>query len=148
MSVMLGGLKFVAAKRPLQMPAVLVRRNKLSNQIYEQIKLATALRDGSTYAPIKLRSFRNRDTGDVKRLEVPKRVRPWWFTSDSGKVCLQIRYGAKLLDISGKGRTAIEVKNADDLIKTLELLKSAVEAGELDAQLEAAGLRLKTGFKK
>jgi hypothetical protein len=39
------------------------------------------------------------------------------------------------------------VASAEDLIKTLELIKSAVEAGELDTQLESAGLKLRSGFK-
>jgi hypothetical protein len=34
------------------------------------------------------------------------------------------------------------------LIKTLETIKSAVDAGELDAQIEAASLALRDGFEK
>ena len=36
----------------------------------------------------------------------------------------------------------------EELIKVLELFKSAVESGELDGQLEAAGLKLREGFGK
>lgn len=148
MSAILNGLKFVAAKRPTQMPAVQVRRNKLSKKLYEQIKLATALRDGSTYAPTHLRSVRDRETGEIKRIEQPKRLRQWWFTADSGKVCVQIKYGSKSLDLGGKGKNSVEVANGDELIKVLELIKTAVEVGELDAQLETAGLKLRDGFGK
>lgn len=147
MSAILTGLKFVAAKRPQAMPAVQLRRNKLSNKLWEQIRLARALSEGTTYAPMRLRTVRDRHTGEAKRLELPVRVRAWWFTSENGRVCLQIKYGSRTLDIGGKGRSSIEVASADDLIKTLELIKGAVEAGELDSQLEAAGLRLKSGFK-
>lgn len=146
MSQFLSGLKFVAAKRPTQVPAVQVRRNKLSNKLYEQIKLATALRDGTIYAPMRMRSVRDSETGELKRLESPKRMRQWWFTTDNGKVCVQVRYGTKTLDIGGKGKNSIEVANGDELIKTLELIKSAVEAGELDGQLESAGLKLREVF--
>lgn len=148
MSAILNGLKFVAAKRPTQMSAVQVRRNKLSKKLYEQIKLATALRDGSTYAPTHLRSVRDRDTGEIKRIEQPKRLRQWWFTADNGKVCVQIKYGSKSLDLGGKGKNSVEVANGEELIKVLELIKTAVEAGELDAQLETAGLKLRDGFGK
>jgi hypothetical protein len=147
MSAILTGLKFVAAKRPQAMPAVQLRRNKLSTKLWEQIRLARALSEGTTYAPMRLRTVRDRHTGEAKRLELPVRVRAWWFTSENGRVCLQIKYGSRTLDIGGKGRSSIEVASADDLIKTLELIKGAVEAGELDSQLEAAGLRLKSGFK-
>lgn len=148
MSAILNNLKFVAAKRPTHIPAVQVRRNKLSNKLYEQIKLATALRDGSTYAPTHLRSVRDRDTGEIKRMELPKRIRQWWFTSESGKVCVQIKYGSKTLEVGGKGKNSVEVANGDELIKVLETIKSAVEAGELDVQLESAGLKLRDGFAK
>lgn len=148
MSAILNNLKFVAVKRPSHIPAVQVRRNKLSNKLYEQIKLATALRDGSTYAPTHLRSVRDRETGEIKRMELPKRIRQWWFTSESGKVCVQIKYGSKTLEVGGKGKNSVEVANGDELIKVLETIKSAVEAGELDVQLESAGLKLRDGFAK
>ena len=76
-----------------------------------------------------------------------KRVRQWWFVSDSGKVCLNIRYGAKVIELA-KGKTAIEVANADELIRTLELVKSAVEGGELDTQIESVSGALREGFIK
>ena len=76
------------------------------------------------------------------------RIRQWWFTSDAGKVCIQIKYGSRVLDIGGKGKSAIEVASGDELIKTLEIIKSAVEAGELDSQLESAGLKLRDVFSK
>jgi len=148
MSAILNSLKFINAKRPTQTPAVQVRRNKLSNKLYDQIKLATALRDGTTYAPTHLRSVRDRMTGEVKRIEQAKRIRQWWFMAENGKVCVQVKYGSKTLDIGGKGKTAVEVASGDELIKTLELIKSAVEAGELDGQLESAGLKLRDGFVK
>lgn len=148
MSAILNCLKFVAAKRPTQMPAVQVRRNKLSKKLYEQIKLATALRDGSSYAPTHLRSVRDRETGEIKRIEQPKRLRQWWFTAENGKVCVQIKYGSKTLELGGKGKNSVEVTNGDELIKVLETIKSAVEAGELDVQLESAGLKLRGGFGK
>lgn len=148
MSAILNNLKFVAAKRPTHIPPVQVRRNKLSNKLYEQIKLATALRDGNTYSPTHLRSVRDRDTGEIKRMELPKRIRQWWFTSESGKVCVQIKYGSKTLEVGGKGKNSVEVANGDELIKVLETIKSAVEAGELDVQLESAGLKLRDGFAK
>jgi hypothetical protein len=148
MSAILSSLKLVNAKRPTQVTPVQARRNKLSNKLYEQIKLATALRDGNTYAPLRLRSLRDRDTGEIKRIEQPKRIRPWFFTAENGKVCVQIKYGSKTLDIGGKGKNAAEVANGEELIKVLELIKSAIESGELDGQLETAGLKLREGFGK
>jgi hypothetical protein len=148
MTASLAALKFVVAKRPTQIPAAQVRRNKLVNKLDEQIKLITARKDGKNFAPTHLRSVRDRDTGLLKRIEVPKRIRPWFFTNDSGKLCVQIKYGSRVIDVSGKNKPTIELATADDLIRTLELVRTATLAGELDAMLETAGLKLRDGFVK
>ena len=58
-----------------------------------------------------------------------------------------MRYGSKTLEIA-QGKTAIELDKPDELIHTLEMIKTAVEAGELDAQIERAAGLLKEGFTK
>ncbi len=148
MTASLAALKFVSHKRPTQISAVQVRRNKLINKLHEQIQFIAAKKDGTHFAPLHFRSVRDRDTGEIKRIELPKRIRPWFFTSDNGKICLQIKYGSKVIDISGKNKPTIELSSTDDLIKTLELIKTATLAGELDALLESAGLKLRDGFTK
>ena len=112
MSALLNGLKFTNAKRPTQITGVQIRRNKLSNRLFEQIKLATALRDGSNYTPTHLRSVRDKYTGELKRIEQIKRIRQWWFTSDAGKVCIQIKYGSRVLDIGGKDRKSTRLNSS------------------------------------
>ena len=85
--------------------------------------------------------------GEIKSIEVPQRIRQWWFTSDTGKVCIQVKYGSRTIDIS-KGKNSVEVSSANELLKALETLKLAAESGEFDVQLESAGLKLKNGFTK
>jgi hypothetical protein len=121
------------------------RRNKLSNKLWEQLQLAKAHAGGETYTPTRLRSVKDPDTGIRKDIEVPKRVKPWWFVADSGKVCLNVKYGARVLELS-KGKSAVEVAGPQELIKTLEAIKSAVDSGELDAQIELASNSLREGF--
>ena len=72
-------------------------------------------------------------------------MKPWWFVGDSGKVCIEIRYGAKVIELS-KGKTAIEIASPTALVETLETVKAAVLAGELDQQIEAASVKLREGF--
>lgn len=148
MTASLAALKFVTHKRPAQLPAVQVRRNKLVAKLDEQLKFIAARQQGHSFAPLHLRSVRDRDTGMLKRIELPKRIRPWFFTSDAGKICLQIKYGSRVIDVSGKNKPTIELASADELIRTLELVRTATLTGELDAQLEAAGLKLRGGFVK
>ena len=147
MSAILSSLKLVSAKRPTALPTIQVRRNKLSNKLFDQIKLATAQMNGTTYAPLRVRSVRNRETGEIKQIEMPKRVRQWWFTSETGKICVQIKYGTKTLEFA-KNKNSVEVSSNAELITTLEALKSAVEAGGLDQQIESAGAKLRDGFTK
>jgi hypothetical protein len=80
-------------------------------------------------------------------VEVPKKVRAWWWNAENGKIALNVRYGARVVEIS-KGKTAVEVATPNDLIPTLELIKKAVDAGELDIQLESASVKLREGFVK
>ena len=129
------------------MPAIVIRRNKLSSKLWEQIQLAKSQLDGTPFVVMKYRSMVDRETGLRKQVELPKRIKPWWFQSEQGKVCVSVRYGSWTIELA-KGKPSVEVANAQDLIKTLETIKSAVEAGELDAQIETASASLRSGFKR
>ena len=96
---------------------------------------------------MKYRSMVDRETGLRKQVELPKRIKPWWFQSEQGKVCVSVKYGSWTIELA-KGKPSVEVASAQDLIKTLETIKSAVEAGELDAQIETASASLRSGFKR
>ena len=78
---------------------------------------------------------------------MPKRIKPWWFESESGKVCVSIPYGAQLIELA-KGELSVEVASTEELVKALTAIKTAVEAGELDAQIETASGALRAGFKR
>ncbi len=137
----------VAAKRPQAATPIVQRRNKLSNQLWEQIELARAAAEGRTYAPIKLRNVVNKVTGERTRIEAAKRIKQWWFVADTGRVCLQVRYGTRVLELA-KGKNSIEVSNGNELLSVLETVKRCVEAGELDAQIDAASNAVRERFVK
>ena len=141
----LTGLKLVAAKRPQAAPPIVQRRNKLSNQLFQQIELARCLSAGKTYAPMRLRNIKDKLTGERRTVEAVKRVRQWWFVADTGKVCLQVRYGTRVLELA-KGKNSIEVGNAAELLTVLAAVKTAVEAGDLDAQIDSASAAVRERF--
>jgi hypothetical protein len=143
----LNGLKLVASKRPQQPSPVVTRRHKLSKQIHEQQQLATAMAEGGTYAPVRLRLVKDKHTGERKNIESAKRIKPWWFTAENGRVCLQVRYGTRVLDLA-KGKNSIEVSNANELIAVLKTLQTAVDAGELDVQIDSASAAVRERFKQ
>jgi len=137
----------VAAKKPQHLPTIQLRRNKLSNKLWEQIQLAKSQITGQPFVITRFRSVKDADSGLRRQVEMPKRVRPWWFVTENGKVCISIRYGSWTLELA-KGKSSVEVGSADELVVALETIKQAVEAGELDAQIETASAGLKSGFKR
>jgi len=143
----LNTLKFVSAKKPTQLAPIEIRRRKLSSKLWSQIQLANALNNGESYTEKKFRTFKDRQTGETRSVEVMKRIRQMWFVSENGKVCVQIKYGSKILEFS-KGKNAIEVSSGEELITALNTLKTAVESGELDNQLNLAADSVKEKFKK
>ena len=142
----LNNLKLTAEKKPQHIAPVQQRRNKLSHRLWEQIQLAKSQVDGTEFVVKKYRSFKDQETGLRKQIEVPKRIRPWWFVSANGKVCISIKYGTSVLELA-KGKPSVEIDSPQDLIKALEAIKGAVEAGELDGQIEIASTNLRAGFK-
>jgi len=143
----LDGLKLSTAKKPAHIPTVVFRRNKLSNKLWEQIQLAKSQIDGTTFAVKKFRTVKDKETGLRKSVEVNKRLREWWFKNEQGKVCVSVKYGTKVIELA-KGKHSVEVSSADELVKALSTIKQAVEAGELDNQIELASGALKAGFRK
>ena len=142
----LNALKLVAVKKPASLPAVVQRRNKVLAKLWEQLKLAEAEQAGTHYAPTKYKKLKDAE-GNVRTIEVPKRIKPWWFTSESGNTCVALRYGSKVIEIA-KGKTAIELFNKQELVTTLTTLKAAIQAGELDSQIDAASESVRKGFSK
>ena len=141
----LKNFKFVNTARPQSMPPVQQRRNKLSNQLWQQIQLAKSQLNHTQFE-IKRRVTVKDIEGNYKSIERPKRIKPWWFMAEDGSLCLSIFYGSKRLELV-PGKSSIATKNMNDLIKTLEILKIEAEAGSFDAVVEAASGALKMNFR-
>lgn len=143
----LAKLKLINSKRCRTVSPIVNRRNKLVLKIQEQIELATAHKEGRIYAPKKLKTITNADTGERRSIETMKRVKEWFWTAEGGKINFSVRYGSKVVELA-KGKNAVEVGSTDDLIASLLLIKDAVTAGELDLQISAASEKLREGFHK
>ena len=143
----LNTLKLTAARKSRSLPDVVKRRNKLLQKLMEQRELAAALEQGQHYAPKRLRSLRDEDTGARVVKEVAVRIKPWFWTGEKGECLLAINYGSKQIELQ-KGKTAIDVGSTDKLVTVLETVITAVKNGELDVQIEAASSKLRDGFKK
>jgi hypothetical protein len=136
MATLLSSLKLVAATRENKVSPVLQRRQKLIKKIDEQMELAKAQANGSIYSPTKCKNIVNAETGTNEYKQVPKRIRAWWWKNEAGKWNLVVRYGARIIEL-GKGKNSIELENEAAILPTLEVIKKAVEAGELDDAITA-----------
>jgi hypothetical protein len=141
----LGKLKLVAFTGPQPATPQQQRRNKLLTRLREQIALAQAQAQGLTHYGTRLRSIKNEETGERRTVTLPKRVKQWWYKGADGRITVTVRYGSRMLELA-KGKSGIELANSEQLVATLETISQAVAAGELDAQIAAAGATLKAGF--
>jgi hypothetical protein len=144
----LNTLKLVASKKHATISPVVHRRNKLVSKLHEQIEMCEAKKVGQNYAPKKLKTFTNKQTGERMTAEVTKRVKEWFWINDAGKINLAIKYGAKTLSLNKKGANAIELATGDELINTLKSIKVAVLNGELDDAITEVSNATKAAFGK
>ncbi len=148
MSNIISSLKLVNAKRQNTVDPVQFRRNKLNEKLKLQIAMAEALSRGETFSQKRIKKVTDISTGVTSLIEVNKRVKTWWFTNaDTKKVAVQLFYGNKVIDLA-KGKNAVEVSNADDLIEALKKLDTAVLSGELDGQIELVSQSVRARFKR
>jgi len=143
----LASLKLSAVQKSTSVSASQIRRTKLLKALGEQISLAKAQQNGDSFSVTKFRSVVDTATGVRKLVESNKRVKQWWFATDNGKLAINVRYGARMLELA-RGKFAIEVASEKELVPTLEALKTIAATGELDAQIEAASIKLREGFTK
>lgn len=145
MATQLSTLKFTTVVRQQKTNTNEFRKMKLLKKLDEQISLATAQKKGELYSVKRLKTVKDAD-GASTQIEVQKRLTPWFWT-DNNKTLVQIKYGTRVLELQ-KGKNTIECTSADDLLKTLAMVKSSAASGELDALIEAASVKVRERFVK
>ena len=145
MATQLSSLKITNVVRQITANTNEFRKNKLLKKLDEQISLATAQKNGELFTVKRLKNVKD-GNGNSTQIEVQKRVSQWFWT-DNNKTFIQIRYGTRVLELQ-KGKNTIETASADDLLKTLNIVKTAVASGELDAVIEAASVKVRERFGK
>ena len=144
----LNELQLVNSKKTLKASPIVLRRNKLVTKIHEQIELCEAKRNGRLYAPKKLRTYVNKQTGQRMTVEAVKRIKEWYWTAPDGQIHLSVKYGSKVLTLADDGSNAIVCANIDALIQALKTIKTAVLDGELDAAITEVSSYTKKNFIK
>ena len=143
MATQLSSLKITNVVRQMTTNTNEFRKMKLLKKLDEQISLATAQKNGELFTVKRLKNVKDAN-GNSTQIEIQKRVSPWFWT-DNNKTYVQIRYGTRVLELQ-KGKNTIETASADDLLKTLGIVKTAVANGELDSVIEAASVKVRERF--
>ena len=124
-------LKLTRYQRNNSNNPVLQRRIKLVARISEQIQLA----ENPNYKSHNVRTVAD-ENGELREVEVSKRVLRWWRVGADGSVELTVRYGSRVLEFA-KGMDAVELASTDELVGVLEQFKLAAERGEMDDMVAA-----------
>ena len=110
------------------------KRLKLLRKLETQIDAAQAeLRDEEFLEDI--RKWVRGEDGERTQVTEQRAVRKWWWQHHTGAWMLTLRDGAKELPLA-EDKTSIEVGEIANLVETLETIRSAVLAGEIDPALE------------
>ena len=141
-------LKLITTVKSSAVSPILLRRNKLLVKVQEQLDMCEAKRNQQPYAPKRLKTIVNKETGERTTVETIKRVKEWFWITEDGKINLAVKYGAKTLPLNKKGANAIELMNGTALIGTLHKLKEAVIAGEFDDAISEVSDATRKAFKK
>ncbi len=144
----LSSFELTTSKKDIKASPIVHRRNKLVAKIHEQLELCEAKINGQLYAPKKLRTYINKQTGERMTVEAVKRIKEWHWTAPDGLIHLSVKYGSKVLPLSSDGSNAIVCANKDALVQALKTLKVAVLDGELDEAITKASNFTKSSFIK
>jgi len=128
-------LKLSATSPREPMTPLARKRIKLLGKLDQQVEAAEAeARDEEFMEEIK-RWVRDEETGDKSLVTKQRPVRKWWWQNQHGVWMISLRDGNRVLPL-GEDKTSVEVGSMEEIVSTLQTLREAVIAGELDQQLE------------
>ena len=111
----LSKLKFSDKQRsPVKMTMEERLRHKLIDRLTEQKELAEADLNGEPLVKMRYKSIKDEATGETKRVQVPRKLRRWWWQDETDAVLLELRYGNKPIAVVDN-KSTIEVGPMDKL---------------------------------
>lgn len=135
----LSKLKIVAQVAKRQQSKSEHRRAKLLEKLGDQLGMIEAQISGESFTRMR-RVWDKDDNGQRVLVDRAKRMRPWYWTSGAGGCFFSVWYGSKVLELK-PGMTAVSVAKLEELPDVIRAIIEAVQAGELDAQIEASAER-------
>ena len=116
-------LNLVPVKKPMFQNPVVIRREKLIRSINKQIANVNRVMSGS------------------------KPSREWFWINEQGEYFLHIKYGKQVLEL-GKGKFSIQCSNLDQILESLEIVKTEIIKGSFDKVLTEQSDQIRKNFVK
>ena len=131
--LILSKLKLTARPDKPVLNPLQTKQNKLTTRLEEQKAMAVCHFENQSYMAFKEVWVTDEESGERRKIKQPKKVRAWFYQVD-GIYYFEIRYGNKALELQ-KGKPAIQVGKAENLLTTIDTVIESVKQGELDSQL-------------
>ena len=128
-------LKLTTASPREPLTPVSRKRKRLLEKLDKQILAAQAEAREEEFLDEVTRWVRCEDTGDKQPVTMHRPFKKWWWQNQHGAWMLSLRDGNRLIPLV-KDKPSVELGELQTLVPTLETLREAIVAGELDAQLE------------
>lgn len=111
------------------------KRIKLLRKLDQQLLAAECTSEGMEHTEEVKRWVKNEQTGEKELITQSRPVKKWWWANEHGALMLTLRDGNKIISLDDNHKS-VEVGGIEDLAGTIETVRAAVIAGELDKQLE------------
>jgi len=132
-------LKLSDAKRPL---VAETRRKTGRDVVLDGIMHQIELVKNPAYTVERSRYIKG-ETGSFRQT-IARPPKPWFWSAADGTKLVQVKYGhSAVVEIEPAKPTIVAGKTEKDLIGVLEQVASAVKAGNLDSQIDAAKAKAK-----
>lgn len=119
-------LTTTTSNQPITVPA---------RKLDQHILAAEAEADDEIFMKQVRRWVRNEETGKNDPVMFERPVKKWWWINQHGALMISLKDGNKIIPLDEK-HSSIEVGGIESLAGSLETVRVAVIAGELDAPLE------------
>ena len=119
-------------------------RRRFITQVDHQIAAFEAEQRGEPYFVVSEKWVKGGETGEKVRVQVKKRVKPWWYRNGTDVVMLEIRSGHRRIDLA-PGKASVLCETMEAVRPTLETIRKAAIAFEFDGLLTAISEGRKRG---
>jgi hypothetical protein len=134
----LSTLSFRTTTRPVKL-ATKQPRDVVLDFIIQQIALATAELEGRELAIEKVRYVKNDEGGSIKTRVASTPRRHFWQAD--GEWLIEVRYGNIIVELSPDHPSIAAGSALSDVVTTLEMVRTAILAGEADEAIATAAAK-------